>query len=65
MKKTALLSAGISFLIGISSCQGDYLDTAPTDSTGSADAMGTTENILYSLNGIAKRSYEKSVIYWK
>ena len=25
----------------VSSCSGDFLDTAPTDSTGAADAVGT------------------------
>ena len=28
----------------VSSCAGDYLDTAPTDSTGATDAVGTTAN---------------------
>ena len=30
----------------VSSCASDYLDTAPTDSTGSADAIGTTDNAI-------------------
>lgn len=38
----------------VSSCAGDYLDTAPTDSTGATDAVGTTANAMKSLNGIAK-----------
>lgn len=38
----------------VSSCASDYLDTAPTDSTGSADAIGTTDNAIKALNGIAK-----------
>ena len=37
-----------------SSCAGDYLDTAPTDSTGATDAVGTTANAMKALNGIAK-----------
>lgn len=37
-----------------SSCAGDYLDTAPTDSTGATDAVGTTANAIKALNGIAK-----------
>ena len=36
------------------SCAGDYLDTAPTDSTGATDAVGTTANAMKALNGIAK-----------
>lgn len=38
----------------VSSCASDYLDTASTDSTGSADAIGTTDNAIKALNGIAK-----------
>ena len=38
----------------VSSCAGDYLDTAPTDSTGATDAVGTTANAKKALNGIAK-----------
>lgn len=38
----------------VSSCADDYLDTNPTDSTGATDAIGTTENAMKALNGIAK-----------
>ena len=38
----------------VSSCAGDDLDTAPTDSTGATDAVGTTANAMKALNGIAK-----------
>ena len=38
----------------VSSCAGDYLDTAPTDSTGATDAVGTTANAMKALNGIVK-----------
>lgn len=54
IRKITFLSIGFSFLLGITSCQSDYLDTAPTDSTGATDAVGTTENALKALNGIAK-----------
>ena len=33
----------------VSSCAGDYLDTAPTDSTGATDAVGTTANAMKAL----------------
>ena len=32
----------------VSSCAGDYLDTAPTDSTGATDAVCTTANAMKS-----------------
>ena len=38
----------------VSSCAGDYLDTAPTASPGATDAVGTTANAMKALNGIAK-----------
>lgn len=38
----------------VSSCAGDYLDTAPTDSTRATYAVGTTANAMKALNGIAK-----------
>lgn len=46
------LIASMSFLTP--SCSSDYLDTAPTDSTGATDAVGTTDNAMKTLNGIAK-----------
>lgn len=46
------LFASMSFLA--SSCSSDYLDTNPTDSTGAADAVGTTANAMKALNGVAK-----------
>lgn len=37
-----------------SSCGEDFLNTAPTSSTGAGDAIGTTTNAIKALNGIAK-----------
>lgn len=37
-----------------SSCGEDFLNTAPTSSTGASDAVGTTANATKALNGIAK-----------
>ena len=45
-----LLTGAITF----ASCSSDYLDTAPTDSTGAADAIGTTANAFKALNGVAR-----------
>ncbi len=57
MKKNINKLLAGSLLAGVilfSSCAGDYLDTAPTDSTGATDAVGTTTNAMKALNGIAK-----------
>lgn len=34
----------LACMVLVSSCAGDYLDTAPTDSTGASVAVGTTAN---------------------
>lgn len=36
------------------SCSSDYLDTAPTESVSTVDAVGNTDNAYKALNGIAK-----------
>lgn len=46
------LITSMSFLTP--SCSSDYLNTAPTDSTGATDAVGTTANAIKALNGVAK-----------
>lgn len=46
------LVAGVSF--SILSCSSDYLDTAPTSSVGSSDAVGTADNAWKALNGVAE-----------
>ena len=38
----------------LGSCSSDYLDTTPTASTSSADALKSTEEAMKSLNGIAR-----------
>ena len=57
MKKiiNKVLLSGIvaSMTLASVSCADDYLDTKPTSSTSSADAVGTTENAYGALNGIA------------
>lgn len=45
-----LLVGAMSF----ASCSSDYLDTKPTSSTSSADALKNTEEAMKSLNGIAR-----------
>lgn len=39
--------------IAVTSCSSDFLETKPTDSLGSADALATTENCYNALNGIS------------
>ena len=36
------------------SCSSDYLDTAPTESVSTEDAVGNADNAYKALNGIAK-----------
>lgn len=44
----------IAGALSLASCSSDYLETSPTDSTSSADALKNTEEAMKSLNGIAK-----------
>ena len=39
--------------LATTSCAEDYLDTLPTDSVGSGEALGSTENAAKVINGIA------------
>lgn len=48
-----ILIAAIAAL-GMSSCSGDFLDTAPTAETGTATAFETTENVKLAINGCAR-----------
>ena len=36
------------------SCSSDYLETAPTESVSTGDAVGNAENAYKALNGIAR-----------
>ncbi len=47
------LIAGVAAL-GLASCSGDYLDTAPTAETGTATAFETTDNVKLAINGCAR-----------
>ncbi len=47
------LIAGVAAL-GLASCSGDYLDTAPTAETGTATAFETTDNVKLAVNGCAR-----------
>lgn len=44
----------IAGAMSLASCSSDYLDTNPTSSTSSADALKNTEEAMKSLNGIAR-----------
>lgn len=49
----------------VSSCAGDYLDTAPTDSTGATDAVGTTANAMKALNGYRQNHDNTTLLFWR
>jgi len=44
----------LSILLTAISCKKEYLDTAPTDATGTATVFETTQNAAFAINGIAK-----------
>lgn len=50
--KYKLLALGMVLLMV--SCEKEYLDTAPTNATGSKTVFETTQNAAYAVNGLAK-----------
>ena len=54
MNKLCVGLFSIALSVGMASCSADYLDTAPTSSVGTSTAVGTTENEMKALNGIAR-----------
>lgn len=47
------------FVLSLTSCSDDYLDTLPTDSVAAAEAIATTKNAWASLNGIHRLLYSQ------
>lgn len=54
MNKLCVGLFSFALTAGMVSCSDDYLDTTPTSSVGTSTAMGTTENAMKALNGIAR-----------
>jgi len=55
MKKLTYKLVALSVLLLTTvSCKKEYLDTAPTDATGTATVFETTKNAAFAINGIAK-----------
>ncbi len=65
MKKANIIIAGCLALGAgtLASCGSDYLNTTPTESIGTATAVGTAENAYKSLNGIAKTMSTQQYAY--
>ena len=55
MKKTLKLFILLTAVLAGTSCSKDYLDTAPTDSIGTATIFETVENMESAVNGLYKR----------
>lgn len=53
INKTLVGAMAVAALL-TTSCKGDYLDTLPTESVGTATAVGDAENAYKALNGIAR-----------
>ena len=56
MKTKNILIAGLvaSTALAMTSCGSDYLETSPTESVSTGQAVGSTTNAYKALNGIAK-----------
>jgi hypothetical protein len=58
--KNILKKLGIViFVLSLTACEEDYLDTLPTDSVGAGEAIATTKNAWASLNGIHRTLYSQ------
>lgn len=55
--KTGVL--GLTLLMGITACDKEYLETAPTDQIATVDAFKTTANAKAALNGIHRIMYSQ------
>lgn len=54
MKRFNKLAYGLCAIMFMGACSGDYLDTKPTSSTGTATIFETVENAALAINGINK-----------
>lgn len=65
MKKINIIIAGCLALGAstLASCGSDYLNTTPTESIGTATAVGTADNAYKALNGIAKTMSTQQYAY--
>ena len=47
-------ACALGLSMAATSCSDDYLDTKPTSSVSTSEAVGTTENAAKAINGIAE-----------
>lgn len=55
--KTLRLSLIFAFILGLSSCDEDFLQTIPTDSVSTEIALGSSDNMMLAMNGIHRAMY--------
>lgn len=58
--KILKLSLIFAFVLGISSCSEDFLQTNPTDSVSTEIALGSTDNMMLAINGIHRAMYAQN-----
>lgn len=49
-----------SVILGLSSCDEDFLQTVPTDAVSTDIALGSTENMMLALNGVHRALYAQN-----
>lgn len=49
-----------SIILGLNSCEEDFLQTVPTDAVSTDIALGSTENMMLAMNGIHRAMYAQN-----
>ena len=54
-----------ALILGLSSCEEEFLQTVPTDSVSNEIALGSTENMMLAMNGIHRAMYaQNGMVGW-
>jgi len=57
---TLRLALIFTILLGLSSCEEDFLQTVPTDSVSTDIALGSVDNMMLAMNGIHRAMYAQN-----
>jgi hypothetical protein len=57
---TLRLVLAFAIILGISSCEKDFLQTVPTDAVSTEIALGSPENMMLAMNGIHRAMYAQN-----
>lgn len=58
--KTLRLAIVFAFILGLSSCDEEFLSTVPTDSVSTEIALGSADNMMLAMNGMHRALYAQN-----